>query len=64
MTPCHYEINIALDGIHYAKVELPAHILEDRAKGMAHMFRLKFHEHEGFKVTLSYIECYGKGVNF
>ena len=48
----HYELNIAANGKHYARVHLPAGLTEAQAKARAKVFAKSLDTTEIFEVTM------------
>lgn len=58
-----YHINIALDGMHWAKVVLGGCTREDAARYKLEELRQRFLEKDGFKLTLTRWDTVGHVID-
>lgn len=58
----NWELNISQNGQHFCRVELGNTTLSE-ARTVAEVFYNKFHEIDGFKVTVRRIECSAQEVH-
>ena len=63
----HYEINLATNGHHYARVMLPSHLAEDQARTRFERIATALNDSSGdtnevWSITLSHVECSGRDI--
>jgi len=62
MVEPNFEINVSKDGKHFCHVELRHIIILEFAQERARIIKAKFPEIEGWKVTMTRVECHGQEV--
>jgi hypothetical protein len=68
MIPDHFELNLAYDGTHYARVVFGASVMETEAKTKAraicHAMTISHGVMSRWQCTLTHITCRGRTVDF
>ena len=59
MIPSHYEINISLNGKHLFATDSRSIQNQAELEKVIPIFKEKFPESEGYKITATKVNCYG-----
>jgi hypothetical protein len=59
----HYEINVSKNGYHYFATHERSIQTEEQMKEIVHLFKQKFPESEGYKITCTRWETQGTPID-
>ena len=64
MIESHFEVNVAIieseRALHWCRIRLPANLFRAEAVERARVIAAKFGD--GFKVSLTWVECHGESI--
>jgi len=64
MVECHYEMNVALNGRHYARIVFPGSLFEHEAQVRADFIRASLVGAGEWKCSLTHVDCTGHDITF